>query len=280
VVNRNTWELMIVLLFLCAANCSFAQISPSESDFRTSVITKSIQVLPNDCRSRIEPLMADIIRSMNSSYNGSANNEPCYYYVKSRSGNAPRKIADQFTAARKAILGKSSDAVVSSHLGKLAAYIISTAQPYHTDQAAFESTGNVDFENQLNRLSVPLDAAFDGCRNVGNPSQFAIGLATAGNTLLMEIGRLDITAINKQFYDNVLNALADTWFTLMDGKSNAAQLEMPKVIGNTSYIGNKNSMKFHLPSCRFLPGEKNRVVFASRQEAINKGYVPCKICKP
>ncbi len=46
------------------------------------------------------------------------------------------------------------------------------------------------------------------------------------------------------------------------------------------YIGNKNSKKFHLPDCKSLPLEKNRVYFKSRKEAINEGYDPCKICNP
>lgn len=46
------------------------------------------------------------------------------------------------------------------------------------------------------------------------------------------------------------------------------------------YIGNKNSKKFHLPSCKNLPAEKNRVFFGSRQEAVDAGFDPCGNCKP
>ena len=46
------------------------------------------------------------------------------------------------------------------------------------------------------------------------------------------------------------------------------------------YIGNKNSKKFHLPSCKNLPAEKNRVYLSSRQEAIDGGYDPCGNCDP
>ncbi len=46
------------------------------------------------------------------------------------------------------------------------------------------------------------------------------------------------------------------------------------------YIGNKNSHKFHRPSCGSLPNEENRVYFATRDEAINQGYEPCKKCNP
>ena len=46
------------------------------------------------------------------------------------------------------------------------------------------------------------------------------------------------------------------------------------------YIGNINTKKFHLPSCKNLPAEKNRVQLHSREEALEKGYSPCGNCKP
>ena len=46
------------------------------------------------------------------------------------------------------------------------------------------------------------------------------------------------------------------------------------------YIGNKNSKKFHLPTCKNLPAEKNRIYFDSRQAAIDAGQTPCGNCKP
>ena len=49
-----------------------------------------------------------------------------------------------------------------------------------------------------------------------------------------------------------------------------------------TYIGNANSLKFHNPSCKSVPkiSDKNKITFSSREEAINKGYSPCKICNP
>ncbi len=47
-----------------------------------------------------------------------------------------------------------------------------------------------------------------------------------------------------------------------------------------SYIGNKNSKAFHLPTCHTLPAQKNQVYFETRDEAISQGYKPCKKCKP
>lgn len=47
-----------------------------------------------------------------------------------------------------------------------------------------------------------------------------------------------------------------------------------------SYIGNKNSHKFHKPTCSTLPNPENRVYFSSRDEAVNSGYDACKRCNP
>jgi len=47
-----------------------------------------------------------------------------------------------------------------------------------------------------------------------------------------------------------------------------------------SYIGNKNSLKFHLPTCPNLPTAGNQVYFDSREDAVNEGFSPCGVCKP
>ena len=54
----------------------------------------------------------------------------------------------------------------------------------------------------------------------------------------------------------------------------------PTAPSTGNYIGNKNTKKFHLPSCRSLPALQNRVFFNTRDEAVKAGYDPCKICKP
>ena len=48
----------------------------------------------------------------------------------------------------------------------------------------------------------------------------------------------------------------------------------------TSYIGNRNSKKFHLPDCSNLPAEQNRVYFQTRKQAVDEGYAPCGNCNP
>ena len=47
---------------------------------------------------------------------------------------------------------------------------------------------------------------------------------------------------------------------------------------DTSFIGNKNSKKFHSPTCSGLPAEKNQVFFDSYSDAVAQGYTPCSNC--
>ncbi len=51
---------------------------------------------------------------------------------------------------------------------------------------------------------------------------------------------------------------------------------------SNGYIGNLNSHKFHNVNCEGASkmSQKNKIFFKSRSEAINSGYVPCKICNP
>lgn len=48
------------------------------------------------------------------------------------------------------------------------------------------------------------------------------------------------------------------------------------------YVGNKNSHVFHLPSCGGVKSmnEKNKVIFSTREDAVNAGYTPCGSCNP
>lgn len=46
------------------------------------------------------------------------------------------------------------------------------------------------------------------------------------------------------------------------------------------YHGNYSSKKFHKPGCRYYNCSKCTVLFQNRDEAIQAGYKPCKICNP
>jgi micrococcal nuclease len=48
------------------------------------------------------------------------------------------------------------------------------------------------------------------------------------------------------------------------------------------YLGNKHSFRFHRPDCEYAGqmAEKNRVVFETRNRALDSCYSPCRTCKP
>jgi len=50
----------------------------------------------------------------------------------------------------------------------------------------------------------------------------------------------------------------------------------------STYVGNARTHKFHYSDCRYVGqmNEDNKVYFDDRDEAIDEGYVPCKVCRP
>ena len=53
-------------------------------------------------------------------------------------------------------------------------------------------------------------------------------------------------------------------------------------IENAPYISNRNTKKFHKAGCSSINEmkDKNKVPMASREDAVDAGYVPCKRCNP
>ncbi|UCD89793.1 MAG: hypothetical protein JSW04_15610, partial [Desulfobacterales bacterium] len=49
---------------------------------------------------------------------------------------------------------------------------------------------------------------------------------------------------------------------------------------STLYFGNNNTLTFHLPECHRSKKLRNRVIFKSRERAVNLGYIPYKLCIP
>ncbi len=84
---------------------------------------------------------------------------------------------------------------------------------------------------------------------------------------------------NRESVGNSVRKVAETAGTVKRQKD-AGEVNTP---ASPSYICNKNTKKFHLPSCESVKdmSEKNKLaVTSSREEVIAQGYVPCKRCKP
>jgi len=60
------------------------------------------------------------------------------------------------------------------------------------------------------------------------------------------------------------------------------QQPVKKAVAEYKYVASKNSQVFHTPNCRSAKriSPENMVGYSSREEAVNAGKNPCKICKP
>ena len=49
-----------------------------------------------------------------------------------------------------------------------------------------------------------------------------------------------------------------------------------------SYVGNARTYKFHYAGCRYvrMMASYNKVYFNDREDAIDEGFVPYKVCQP
>ena len=49
-----------------------------------------------------------------------------------------------------------------------------------------------------------------------------------------------------------------------------------------AYVGNTRTGKFYRDGCRYVQrmSESNKEYIETREEAIDEGYVPCKVCRP
>ena len=54
------------------------------------------------------------------------------------------------------------------------------------------------------------------------------------------------------------------------------------VAADYKYVGSAKSNKYHYPSCEWALKihPDNLVTFKSAKEALDVGYVPCKVCRP
>lgn len=51
---------------------------------------------------------------------------------------------------------------------------------------------------------------------------------------------------------------------------------------SSTYVGNSRSGIFHYADCRYVGrmSENHKVYFDGRDDAVNAGYRPCKVCRP
>ncbi|WP_295029882.1 Ada metal-binding domain-containing protein [Methanobrevibacter sp.] len=86
-----------------------------------------------------------------------------------------------------------------------------------------------------------------------------------GNTIVFEGNSTNITKTTDEQVDEPVQEQTD------DSSSSSV-----------TYVASSKAGKFHNPGCEWAQkiSSSNKVVFHSRDDAINSGYVPCKVCSP
>ncbi len=279
--------LLIIAMILLAIGQSYAAPAADTPSFAKAVIHQAISFMPQELQAKLTAVEKDIVTSAIPASYGKKPAEVSVYFVDAGEGSGPNDLADLFRKIQRQCVDKTPYSKLAPTLGQLSGCVISLCQPYHTDKSEFGKPGHARFEKDLDAASATLTAEFDGYQKVTNPSDFARETAILSNELLRKLVQGDggsASAVNSAAFGNASNRLADCWQTLLSGDfrdgsksvvQNAATSPSP-----ASYIGNKRSGKFHLPSCRYLPAESNRVYLTSRDDAIAQRFVPCKVCNP
>lgn len=100
-----------------------------------------------------------------------------------------------------------------------------------------------------------------------------------------EIKKAEKTLENNKVVENTETKKAANVNTLVGvptGSGNGSNFNTYDIPTNAKYVGNSSKKKLHLGTCgsakKIAPN--NRVIFNSREEAINSGYQACKRCNP
>jgi hypothetical protein len=273
----------IITALLLSALCLYAKAADEESkvstNFTQAVVEKAISFMPNDVKAKLTSVAKDIVAGANLKPQAGKAEAEIVYFVDKKDGSGPAMLAEEFRIVRKGVADKSAYSVLAPKLGKLAGYVIALSQPYHTDEAAFKGTAHAGFEESLDAAAASLKAESDGYQKVDNPSDYAMQLAKSANEQLKILGLQssdEAAKVPSAVFNLAVNGVVDCWWTLLVDKSPAKTADA----AGGSYIGNKRSLKLHLPTCKYLPAEKNRVYFKTREQALAEGYMPCKVCKP
>ena len=90
------------------------------------------------------------------------------------------------------------------------------------------------------------------------------------NALLLIYGLADVLIVGTPRNEALFRSIA--------GTSIHEPVHVPQE--DPRFIGNRNSLVFHIPTCTTLPAPHNRIYFATRDDAISAGHRPCGRCNP
>jgi hypothetical protein len=279
-VRSRSFLVVVTLVLAMSCASQAAEETPKPMTFAQAVIAKAVSFMPDDVKAKLVPVEKDMVTAAKSVLAPKVASQQVCYYVEDEKGSGASTLAEQFRIVRKNVGEHKAYSDLAPSLGKLAGTVIALCGPHHTDESVFKAAAHTEFDKSLDAAAGTLKADNDGNQKVDNPSEFAIQLAKRSNELLTKLSSseaADVKGVPSEVFSLAANGIADCWWTLLVPEKTQSTGEAA-VEGD--FIGNKRSLKFHLPTCKFLPAEKNRVPFKTREEAVNEGYVPCKVCKP
>jgi hypothetical protein len=91
-----------------------------------------------------------------------------------------------------------------------------------------------------------------------------------------------IASVSKRTYSGKRNPYKANYTKSYNVSRSISKVNTNKINYTTTYVGSRNTHKFHNSSCRYVKrmDESNKVYDKSKNELTTNGYVPCKICKP
>lgn len=272
--------LLVIILLLSQSGYTATGEVKSAETFNQAAIATAIELMPQDMKQELLAVKKDLTGAPKPKTAPTAGATGAYYFVDKQSGTGPGDLTEKFRIARKGVTSGSTYKKLGPSLGELALCVADLCQPYHSDEAAFNDAKHKSFEKELDSACSKFHSESDGYQIVDNPADYAVQFAKSANGLLKRLASDDpkeLESVQSAVFTLASNSIADCWWTIL---KEMTPKEVSTTPTGTGYIGNKRSLKFHLPTCRYLPAEKNQVLFKSRDAAINEGYVPCKVCKP
>ena len=197
-------------------------------------------------------------------------------------------FAEQYKVL-KVVDGDTIDISCNGKKERVRMLCVDTPESVHPDQSRNTEMGLKASAYTKKRLSGKfVDLEFE-TRKRGNYGRLLAYVILAGENFNIELVK---NGWSKYYIKYGKSEKHHSEFSLAEKSAKAAKLNIwvstlnePKAFSQSEsfpivYHGNRKSHKFHKPSCRWYNCKNCTKIFNSRQDAINAGYVPCKICKP
>ena len=219
-------------------------------------------------------------------------------------------------AQYKVIRVVDGDTIVIDYNGnpeKVRLLCVNTPESVHPDRKQNVPMGKVASQYAKKRLSGKyVDLEFEGNRTRGKYGRLLTYVFVDGENLNLELVREGLSPYYTKYglsenYDqdfreaerfarkHHLNIWEDAVLTsqyfrlkskwgqkVSETKRKTQSYQLMAKSNAGQYVGSNKSNKFHRPSCGYVRRIKpeNLISFDSREEAVNYGYISCKVCSP